>query len=52
VRTCAIVYVHRFTSFEVFRMKEKDIPIDVLEVHDKITAFAWEPKVPVTCDAC
>jgi len=33
-----------FTNFELFRMKEKEIPIDVLEMKDRIVAFAWEPK--------
>ncbi|RZC52594.1 hypothetical protein C5167_021031 [Papaver somniferum] len=34
-------------SFELFRMKERDIPIEVLELeskNDNIMAFAWEPK--------
>ncbi|KAI3898181.1 hypothetical protein MKW92_016179 [Papaver armeniacum] len=34
-------------SFEIFRIKERDIPIEVLELenkNDKIIAFAWEPK--------
>ncbi|KAI9100011.1 hypothetical protein K1719_024229 [Acacia pycnantha] len=33
--------------FELFRIKERDIPIEVLELenkNDKIIAFAWEPK--------
>ncbi|KAK9924080.1 hypothetical protein M0R45_032468 [Rubus argutus] len=36
-----------YTSFELFRMKERDIPIEVLELenkNDKIIAFSWEPK--------
>lgn len=36
-----------FTGFELFRIKERDIPIEVLELenkNDKIIAFAWEPK--------
>ncbi|CAJ2635764.1 eukaryotic translation initiation factor 3 subunit b-like protein [Trifolium pratense] len=35
------------TGFELFRIKERDIPIEVLELenkNDKIIAFAWEPK--------
>ncbi|KAH0451085.1 hypothetical protein IEQ34_021777 [Dendrobium chrysotoxum] len=35
------------TGFELFRIKERDIPIEVLELenkNDKIVAFAWEPK--------
>ena len=36
-----------YTGFELFRIKERDIPIEVLELDnkdDKIIAFAWEPK--------
>ncbi|KAE8682808.1 Eukaryotic translation initiation factor 3 subunit B [Hibiscus syriacus] len=36
-----------YTGFELFRIKERDIPIEVLELfnkNDKIFAFAWEPK--------
>ncbi|KAA8523891.1 hypothetical protein F0562_010314 [Nyssa sinensis] len=36
-----------YTGFELFRIKEQDIPIEVLELenkNDKIIAFAWEPK--------
>ncbi|KAJ7527924.1 hypothetical protein O6H91_16G076300 [Diphasiastrum complanatum] len=36
-----------YTGFELFRTKERDIPIEVLELenkNDKIVAFAWEPK--------
>ena len=32
------------TNFEVFRMREKDIPIEVVELDDSIAAFAWEPS--------
>jgi len=35
-----------FTNFELYRMKEKSIPVDVLTVEDKIFAFAWEPSGP------
>merc|ERR1712168_1621487 len=38
VKFCGI-----FHSFNIFRMKEKDIPIDVVEVKESIQAFAWEP---------
>ena len=31
------------TNFEIFRMREKDIPIEVIELDDSIVAFAWEP---------
>ncbi|KMZ67384.1 putative Eukaryotic translation initiation factor 3 subunit [Zostera marina] len=36
-----------YTGFEIFRLKERDIPIEVLELenkNDKIIAFSWEPK--------
>ncbi|KAI3905116.1 hypothetical protein MKX01_017362 [Papaver californicum] len=36
-----------YTGFELFRIKERDIPIEVLDLenkNDKIMAFAWEPK--------
>lgn len=33
------------TNFELFRMREKGLPIEVLELKDEIViAFAWEPK--------
>ena len=31
------------TTFEIFRMRSKNIPVEVLEVKDTILAFAWEP---------
>jgi translation initiation factor 3 subunit B len=33
-----------FVNFELFRVKEKDIPIELLEAKDQVHAFAWEPK--------
>ncbi|CAL5063621.1 unnamed protein product [Urochloa decumbens] len=36
-----------YAGFELFRIKERDIPIEVLELdnkNDKIMAFSWEPK--------
>ncbi|KAF8694884.1 hypothetical protein HU200_037984 [Digitaria exilis] len=36
-----------YSGFELFRIKEKDIPIEVLELDNKSTrviAFAWEPS--------
>eukprot|EP01116_Phalansterium_solitarium_P013601 TRINITY_DN30996_c0_g1_i1.p1 TRINITY_DN30996_c0_g1~~TRINITY_DN30996_c0_g1_i1.p1 ORF type:complete len:681 (-),score=213.67 TRINITY_DN30996_c0_g1_i1:785-2761(-) len=33
-----------YTSFEVFRMKEKQIPIENLELKENILFFQWEPK--------
>jgi translation initiation factor 3 subunit B len=36
----------RFTNFEIFRVNEKDVPVEILEFseRDKVLAFAWEPK--------
>lgn len=36
----------QFTNFELFRVKAKDIPVEVLEYKEKdiINAFAWEPN--------
>jgi len=31
------------TNFELFVMRKKDIPVEVLEHKDSIIAFAWEP---------
>ena len=36
-----------YSGFELFRVKEPDCPMEVLELPDKnqkIVAFAWEPK--------
>ena len=36
-----------FTSFELFSVKERDIPMEVLELPsktEKVVDFAWEPK--------
>ncbi|KAE8709180.1 Eukaryotic translation initiation factor 3 subunit B [Hibiscus syriacus] len=38
-----------YTGFELLRIKERDIPIEVLELdnkNDKIIAFPWEPNGP------
>lgn len=32
-----------FCNFEIFRMREKDFPVEVVELKDPVTAFAWEP---------
>lgn len=39
-----------YTGFELFSLKERDIPMEVLELpnkQEKIIDFAWEPKVPI-----
>ncbi|RIB07830.1 eukaryotic translation initiation factor eIF2A-domain-containing protein [Gigaspora rosea] len=33
-----------FSNLEIFRVREKDIPVEVIEVKDVVIAFAWEPK--------
>ncbi|RGB25416.1 eukaryotic translation initiation factor eIF2A-domain-containing protein [Rhizophagus diaphanus] len=33
-----------FANLEIFRVREKDIPVEVIEVKDRVIAFAWEPK--------
>jgi len=33
-----------FFNFELFRVFEKDIPIEQLEMKETVHAFAWEPK--------
>ena len=33
-----------FTSFELFRIRDKEIPVEALELKDHVIAFAWEPK--------
>lgn len=33
-----------FTNLEFFRMTEKAIPVEVIELKDTVTNFAWEPK--------
>jgi translation initiation factor 3 subunit B len=32
------------TSFELFRVRDKEVPVEVLELKDHVIAFAWEPK--------
>ncbi|XP_063900751.1 eukaryotic translation initiation factor 3 subunit B-like [Zophobas morio] len=33
-----------FSSFEIFRVKEKSIPVDTLETNEPVYAFSWEPN--------
>jgi translation initiation factor 3 subunit B len=35
---------HEFTSFEFFRVREKGVPVESLELKEKVIAFAFEPK--------
>lgn len=32
-----------YCNFEVFHMREKQIPVDSVECKEPIQAFAWEP---------
>ncbi|KAL1921130.1 uncharacterized protein VTP21DRAFT_10846 [Calcarisporiella thermophila] len=32
-----------FTNLEIFHMRERDIPVEVVEVPDTVIAFSWEP---------
>ena len=32
-----------FSNFELFRLREKNVPVEVLEHKETILAFAWEP---------
>ncbi|KAI0236576.1 Eukaryotic translation initiation factor 3 subunit B [Lamellibrachia satsuma] len=38
-----VKYTGTFHNFNVFRIREKQIPVDIVEVKDNIMAFAWEP---------
>ncbi len=38
-----VKFVGMFYNFEIFHMREKDIPVDSVEIKDTISAFAWEP---------
>ncbi|GAA6042531.1 hypothetical protein JCM8097_004652 [Rhodosporidiobolus ruineniae] len=33
----------QFTNLELFRLREKDVPVQVIEIKDNVVAFAWEP---------
>ncbi|KAF9056272.1 translation initiation factor eIF-3b [Panaeolus papilionaceus] len=33
-----------FCNLEIFRMREKDYPVEVVELKDTVMEFAWEPK--------
>lgn len=38
-----VKFLGMFYNFEIFHMREKDIPVDSVEIKDTIQAFAWEP---------
>lgn len=33
-----------FTNFEIFRVREALVPVEMLEMKETVVAFAWEPK--------
>lgn len=33
-----------FCNLEIFRMREKDFPVEVIELKDSVMDFSWEPK--------
>ena len=38
-----VKYAGIFHNFYIFRIREKEIPVDTVEVKESISAFAWEP---------
>lgn len=38
-----VKFLGMFYNFEIFHMREKDIPVDNVEIKDLILAFSWEP---------
>jgi translation initiation factor 3 subunit B len=38
-----------YSSMEIFHIKEKDIPVEVVELKDVATTVAWEPKSDRLC---
>ncbi|BGP15058.1 Translation initiation factor 3 subunit b [Rhodosporidiobolus nylandii] len=33
----------RYCNLELFRLRDKDIPVQVIEIKDTVVAFSWEP---------
>ncbi|XP_055902277.1 eukaryotic translation initiation factor 3 subunit B [Eupeodes corollae] len=38
-----VKFLGMFYNFEIFHMREKDIPVDSVEIKELILAFSWEP---------
>lgn len=38
-----VKFLGSFYNFEIFHMREKDIPVDSVEIKELILAFSWEP---------
>ncbi|KAF6198747.1 hypothetical protein GE061_006769 [Apolygus lucorum] len=36
-------YINMYYNFEIFHLREKNIPVDSVEIKEPIHAFAWEP---------
>lgn len=36
-------YIGMFYNFEVFHLREKNVPVDSVEIKEPIVAFSWEP---------
>lgn len=34
----------KVTNLDLFRMRDKDVPVDTIELSDPVHAFAWEPN--------
>ncbi|SCV70944.1 BQ2448_3706 [Microbotryum intermedium] len=34
----------QYCNLELFRLRDKDCPVQVIEIKDAVTAFAWEPN--------
>lgn len=34
----------QYTNFELFHLREKLVPCDLLDMQDTVMAFAWEPN--------
>nr|XP_039256545.1 eukaryotic translation initiation factor 3 subunit B-like [Styela clava] len=37
------------SNFEIFHIKEKQVPVDIVELKEQVTAFAWEPTGSKFC---
>lgn len=33
-----------YSTFEIFHLTEKQVPVDIVELKDQVQAFAWEPN--------
>lgn len=43
IYACICVLQGMSYNFEIFHMREKQIPVDSVEIKEPIHAFAWEP---------